>query len=466
MKLPKRSKFPLFLLMGQSNMVGRGEMLPNVPADARLLRFNRKMEWDLAQNPLHQNHPDTDRIGPGMTFGRAMMYVFLDDVTIGLVPCAVGGSELSRWEKDGGDCYANAIKRAQAAGQVGTITGVLWHQGERDCIDGYHAETYAERLDRMIADLRADLGTSDLAFVAGGLLDSITEIRGERARPDLEIVQAALRELPDRVPHTAWVDAGGLRHTGDLVHIDPRDQLKFGVDYAKEMRQLLGFDEVPPLQVGFPWYQYNKAYEPPEMDESLPCVYVIGGSNTQMIQEALREPLARRANLLRPPANCRSTKQTLRWLDAYLNHYGDMKWAVIILNSTLHDLTHLANGKPTPPPEGRPQVSIADYETNLRKIVARLRDTGAKLLWASAAPISRKVERLRFRRRADVIAYNRVAANVMVQEHVPCIDIYALLEGDGDRYTVDGVHLNEEAHRIVAPVMVGKILELLGSAVE
>ncbi len=464
LKLPPEDKFNLFLLMGEANMVGRGRMLENVPPDARLLRFNKDMKWDLAQNPLHQNLSENNRVGPGMSFGRAMMHVFDKDVSIGLIPCAVGKSNLSRWEKNGGDCYANAIKRVKAAQQHGTLKGVLWHQGESDCRDEKSAKTYASRLDRMIADLRADLGTPDLAFVAGGLLDSIKELPKDKVRPYFDVVQSALRGLPERVPRTAWVDVATSRHNGDFIHIDPRDQLSFGVHYAEQMRQLLGFDEVAPLQVGFPWYRHKDEYEPPEIDETLPYVYVLGGSNTQMIQAALRRRLNGKANLLRPPANCRSTKQTLRWLDAYLNHYGDVKWSVIWFNSTVHDLTHIANGKATPPPEGKPQVSLEDYDKNMREIVARLRKTGAKLLWASSAPIGNKREQLGYQYNADAAAYNRVAAKVMAEENIPAIDVYGMLGGDGDKFSRDGVHMTPKAHAIVAPVIVTKILELLDEA--
>ena len=196
----------------------------------------------------------------------------------------------------------------------------------------------------------------------------------------------------------------------------------------------------------------------------MPYVYVLGGSNTQMIQAALRKRLNGKANLLRPPANCRSTKQTLRWLDAYLNHYGDVKWSVIWFNSTVHDLTHIANGKATPPPEGKPQVSLEDYDKNMREIVARLRKTGAKLLWASSAPIGKKTEQLGYRYNADAAAYNRVAAKVMAEENIPAIDVYGMLGGDGDKFSRGGVHLTPQAHAIVAPVIVTKILELLDEA--
>ena len=82
----------------------------------------------------------------------------------------------------------------------------------------------------------------------------------------------------------------------------------------------------------------------------------------------------------------------------------------------------------------------------MREIVARLRKTGAKLLWASSAPIGKKTEQLGYRYNADAAAYNRVAAKVMAEENIPAIDVYGLLGGDGDKFSRDGVHMTPKAH--------------------
>ncbi|MDG2127900.1 MAG: sialate O-acetylesterase [Fuerstiella sp.] len=88
------------LLMGQSNMVGRGEMT-RWPPHPRVLSFNRAGKWIPAVDPLHETS-SRDRVGPGVSFARGMLHVVDQGITIGLIPCAVGGSPLSRWEKGGG----------------------------------------------------------------------------------------------------------------------------------------------------------------------------------------------------------------------------------------------------------------------------------------------------------------------------------------------------------------------------
>jgi len=50
--------------------------------------------------------------------------------------------------------------------QSGTLKGVIWHQGESDS-NAKSAKSYGARLDQMIQDLRADLGTPRPAFRCG-----------------------------------------------------------------------------------------------------------------------------------------------------------------------------------------------------------------------------------------------------------------------------------------------------------
>src|SRR3972149_1667175 len=96
----------IFLLAGQSNMAGRGR-LDEVPAFSppAVLMF-REGAWRQAQEPLHTDIPGSAGIGLGMSFAVELLKV-MPDIRVGLVPCAVGGSPLSRWIP-GADLYNNA----------------------------------------------------------------------------------------------------------------------------------------------------------------------------------------------------------------------------------------------------------------------------------------------------------------------------------------------------------------------
>lgn len=230
-QLPSKARFHLYLLMGQSNMAGRGTIAEDdEDSHPRVLVLNQEDHWVLAAEPLHSDKPIVG-VGPGLTFGKTMAEVDVS-VTIGLIPCAVGGTPLSAWIK-GGDRYQVSIQRAKSAAQRGTIKGVLWHHGENDALKKETAEKYAQRLDSMISDLRNELKSPQLPFVVGELGDFISA----KECPYKHIVNTALRSLPDRVAVTARVEANGLSGQ-DAYHFDADSARELGRRYAHAIQRL------------------------------------------------------------------------------------------------------------------------------------------------------------------------------------------------------------------------------------
>ena len=220
----------IYLLIGQSNMAGRGVMVEGDDAPvANVVRLNEQEEWEPAGHPLHRDL-ETAGVGVGIDFARRMLEQG-DAASIGLVPCAVGGTPLSRWVK-GADLYEEAIRRTKIAMQHGPLNGALWHQGESDTGTTELADSYAARLDRMISDLRADLDAPHLPFIVGELC---------RVEPQHSLckygdtVNAALKSLPDRVPDTGWVSSEGLTHKGDYVHFNADSLRRLGRRYAEQL---------------------------------------------------------------------------------------------------------------------------------------------------------------------------------------------------------------------------------------
>ena len=455
-KLPKKADFHLFMLLGQSNMVGRGEMT-RLPPHPRLLTFDKMFRWKEAVDPLHETGP-RDRVGPGVSFGRGLLQVIDENVSIGLIPCALGGSPLERWQK-GGDLYAAALHRARAAMNHGSLRGVLWLHGEKDATNIKWSETYAQRLDQMIADLRADLGSPHLPFVAAL---PCQEIMRREDRPGASMVMQSLRSLPDRVSYTACADSAGLRSTGDKVHFVSRHLRELGRRFAVSMASLLGYREAE-ITPGYPWYAYHPSFDPPTAEPGLPNVLLIGDSISMFYTAEVRQHLSGVANVFRPPANCRTTRQTLRYLDAYL---GQRKWDVIHFNWGIHDLTHVNSvGRPAPPPHGKHQVPLDEYERNLASLLDRLKITGARLIWATTTPIGKHLDAQGVRRDQDVVAYNAAAADVMKAERITMNDLYALAKPRAEELLSDGVHFNGRGREELAQAVAESIRsELTGEA--
>jgi len=235
-RLPVKEKLQLYLLMGQSNMAGRGKIgSEDQTPNPRVLVFTLAGKWEAAVEPITRDKPAMLGVGPGLAFGKALAEK-APGVTIGLVPCAFGGTPLQRWQR-GGDLYSNAVHRAKLGLRDGTLRGILWHQGESDSGTVTNANSYGDRLAGMIRDIRADLASPDLPFVAGQVGEFLYD-RGPERSPYARVVNAALAELPSKVPGTACAPSKGLQHKGDQLHFDAASQRELGRRYAAEMLRL------------------------------------------------------------------------------------------------------------------------------------------------------------------------------------------------------------------------------------
>ncbi|MEO6246205.1 MAG: sialate O-acetylesterase [Opitutaceae bacterium] len=239
--LPAKEKFHLFLLVGQSNMAGRGTVTPadNTPSP-RVLMLNQAGAWVPAVDPLHFDKPAVVGVGLGRSFANVIAEAS-PGVTIGLIPCAVGGSPIDAWEA--GFLYAptkshpwdDAMRRAKLALPAGTLKGILWHQGESDST-AILAPTYATKLHNLIGRMRAELNAPQVPFVVGQL-GRFAESPWDEFKM---IVDQAHRELPAKVPATAFVSSEGLVHRGDKVHFDSDSYRELGRRYAAAYLKLTG----------------------------------------------------------------------------------------------------------------------------------------------------------------------------------------------------------------------------------
>ncbi len=145
----------------------------------------------------------------------------------------------------------------------------------------------------------------------------------------------------------------------------------------------------------------------------LPRVLLIGDSISMGYTQPVRKRLEGKANVHRIPANGGPTKNGVANLKKWL---GASKWDVIHFNWGIHDLKHM--------PDGKRQVEPAEYEANLRQLVATLKTTGAKLIWASTTPIPAG-ELNPPRTFGQVKEYNDIAARVMTENGIVIDDLNA-----------------------------------------
>lgn len=223
-------RLDLYLLIGQSNMAGRGKLTDeNRLSTDGVWKLDKNDRWVAATEPLHFDKPAIAGAGLGMSFARALREKE-PSVEIGLIPCAVGGTPLSRW-MPGKDLYTNAVRRAKIAQRQGAIKAILWHQGEGDCGSVETRESYAARLATMVKALRAELGLSeDVPFLAGELGPYLKD--RYKGSPHL-VINEQLKSCEKTVPNFHCISSEGLTPNSDILHFNTESLRIFGRRYAE-----------------------------------------------------------------------------------------------------------------------------------------------------------------------------------------------------------------------------------------
>ena len=238
-KLPAKEKFHLFLLVGQSNMAGRGVVdAQDKTPNPRVLMLNKSGEWASAVDPLHFDKPAAGT-GLGKTFALRIADAN-PGITIGLIPCAVGGSPIDSWKP--GEFYAptkshpwdDTSKRSTIALKSGVLKGILWHQGESDSKEPL-ASAYEEKLHGLVKRFRKELEAPEVPFIVGQMGQFIDM---PWDAPHKKVDQAH-QDIVKKISFTAYVSADGLKHKGDKVHFDAASYRELGKRYATAYLKLM-----------------------------------------------------------------------------------------------------------------------------------------------------------------------------------------------------------------------------------
>lgn len=211
--------FLIFLLMGQSNMSGRGIMPASVPTNAKVWAFGKDYRVTQATEPSDTGASGAvDAIYTGPLAGGEAYSIatrFGGNVATAnpgyqvlLIQCALGGTPITAWTRDLSDStlYGACMKRARAAhvGQ-GRYAGVLWLQGEWESGEptADEANAWGGYFAKMAADLRADMGQARLPIVYGETMSS-------PSLPWLSIVQAQQASAATQIPGSGYVALSDL----------------------------------------------------------------------------------------------------------------------------------------------------------------------------------------------------------------------------------------------------------------
>jgi len=228
------TKAKVFLMAGQSNMVGQGRNseLVNIDNNLNQTRDDVFIASIISPNasfaPLQPGFgSNSTKFGVELKFGHVMGEVF--EAPIYLFKAAKGGTtieELNDWrpQQHGGDennLYAQMIDgfnqfiatELEAKNIEYEIAGFIWFQGYNDAAQGFQA-TYQDNLSNLIDSVRSDLNLPELPVV----ITQINDIQGEKG----EVVRQAQATIANATPLNTLVNTGDQRpyyHYGDRSYV-------------------------------------------------------------------------------------------------------------------------------------------------------------------------------------------------------------------------------------------------------
>ncbi|MBH0160491.1 sialate O-acetylesterase [Fictibacillus sp. 26RED30] len=216
-----------FLMLGQSNMAGRGFLHEVKPIYNEKIKMLRNGQWQMMTEPINYDRPVAG-VSLAASFAEAFAKANPNE-QIGLIPCAEGGSSLDDWHPQG-TLFQHALSEARFALESSQICGILWHQGESDSHNSLH-ETYYEKLSLIIETLRKELNLQHVPLMIGELGNFLGKTGFGKYSSEFQEINKQLRRFAHEQQNCYFVSAEGLTPNPDGIHLNAVSQRKFGFRY-------------------------------------------------------------------------------------------------------------------------------------------------------------------------------------------------------------------------------------------
>jgi hypothetical protein len=238
----------VFLLAGQSNMLGEGTPLSiGYGSQPNLFAWRSKGRkggsWVAASDPIRSITGDSVLIGPGMTFGLDVLSHEPPGTQVGIIQCAAGGTSMADWQPSG-SLYQRCRSAALASG--GVVAGFLYLQGEEEARK-FGGAVWANEFPALEQQVEADFGP--VPFVLGqiGLLNPHYVYQQE--------VRDAQAAAVEGHPEMILVPSDDLENDGE--HFTAASEQTLGTRFGEAWWSLAQarnpvVDDVSPVQVGAP----------------------------------------------------------------------------------------------------------------------------------------------------------------------------------------------------------------------
>lgn len=225
-----------FLMVGQSNMAGRGDLCDVEPINNERCQMFRMGVWQPMSEPINIDKSAHAEFAPGVGLAASFAdeLVRYTDSRIGLIPCAYGGSRIEKWEP-GGDLFDHAVFITRLATRTSRLGGIIWHQGESNCRN-YDREGYGEKFIRTMTELRRAVGAESLPLILGEIPENMGERWNMGDRP--KCFNRYLHELASKLPVCAVASQEGLTLRPDGIHFSAVSCRELGRRYFEKYLEL------------------------------------------------------------------------------------------------------------------------------------------------------------------------------------------------------------------------------------
>ena len=255
--------FHIYIAYGQSNMGGTADaQSADKVENPHFKIFATQKCSGKGRNTLGEVYPAVpslfncgNTISIADWFGRTMVDS-MPDVTIGIIPVAIGGASIKAFDKDqyasylasaetwlqnyakeyasDGNVYKTIVDIAKKAQEVGVIKGFIFHQGETDGGYADWPKIVKKTRDDILTAL--NMSSDTVPFVAGELLRSGC------------CYSDRVSKLPNTMDNTYYASSEGLEGNGvDRYHFNHDAYVTFGKRYAEQMLKAVNRAPVEPV---------------------------------------------------------------------------------------------------------------------------------------------------------------------------------------------------------------------------
>ena len=253
--------FYVYLCFGQSNMEGNAapEAVDKEYVDPRFQMLACVNFYDPARTMGHwyTAYPPLVRqwtgLGVADYFGRTMVACLPENVRVGVVDVAIGGTKIegfmsekvaeyiapeAQWLKDyfaayDNDPYKRLVDMARIAQQSGVIKGILLHQGESNNGQSDWPQKVKTVYERLLADL--NLKAEDVPLFVG---ETVRSAEGGYCGWHNTVVA----KVPDVIPTAHVISSEGCAQKGDGLHFTAAAYRTMGRRYAAAALKLMGLE--------------------------------------------------------------------------------------------------------------------------------------------------------------------------------------------------------------------------------